>query len=78
MEAECNYCGQEQPLQAVTVALHGQNYPCGWQEWPLGKQVVTEAERCQEGGFGSDRMKMTTVEVFKDLWMERHDLLGQL
>ena len=24
-------------LQAVTVVLHGPNYPCGWQEWPCGE-----------------------------------------
>lgn len=48
MEAEYNHGGQEWQLQTATVALHGPNHPCGWQEWPLGKQVVTRGRKAPE------------------------------
>lgn len=54
MEAEYNHRGQEQLLEAGTVALHDQNYPCGWQEWwPFGEASSHQRQRgTKEVGLG--------------------------
>lgn len=46
VEADYNHCGQEQLLQATTVALCGRNYPCGCQKLPFGEAGMSpDAER---------------------------------